>query len=153
MKDHPEWKIVDSQSGDFTQAGGQQVMESYLKSYPGQFNVVVCQNDNEAYGAMDAMDAAGVTYGVGKDVTLISYDATHAGLQDTLDGKINCNVECNPIQAGIVKDIIMMLNERLMNMYRYHGFGEKLVEVDGDYSQRLTRAIELVDRLMGGAQP
>ena len=61
MKDHPEWKIVDSQSGDFTQAGGQQVMESYLKSYPGQFNVVVCQNDNEAYGAMDAMDAAGVT--------------------------------------------------------------------------------------------
>ena len=47
----------------------------------------------------------------------------------------------------------MMLNERLMNMYRYHGFGEKLVEVDGDYSQRLTRAIELVDHLMGGAQP
>jgi ABC-type sugar transport system substrate-binding protein len=109
MKDHPEWKIVDSQSGDFTQAGGQQVMESYLKSYAGKFNVVVCQNDNEAYGAMDAMDAAGVTYGVGKDVTLISFDATHAGLQDTLDGKINCNVECNPIQAGIVKDIIMKL--------------------------------------------
>jgi simple sugar transport system substrate-binding protein len=108
-KDHPEWKIIDSQSGDFTQAGGQQVMESFLKSYPGQFNVLVCQNDNEAYGAMDAMDAAGVTYGVGGDVVLISYDATKNGLTYTLEGKINANVECNPIQAGIVKDIILKL--------------------------------------------
>ena len=38
-------------------------MESFIKSY-SDFNVVVCQNDNEAYGAMDAMDAAGITYGV-----------------------------------------------------------------------------------------
>ncbi|MGB4659277.1 MAG: substrate-binding domain-containing protein, partial [Mobilitalea sp.] len=54
-KDHSEWKILDSQSGDFTQSGGQEVMESFIKSYEGQFNVVVCHNDNEAYGAMDAM--------------------------------------------------------------------------------------------------
>ncbi len=40
------WNILDSQTGDFTQAGGQEVMESYVKSYEGQFNVVVCQNDN-----------------------------------------------------------------------------------------------------------
>ena len=103
---HAEWKILDSQSGDFTQAGGQQVMESYLKSYPGQFNVLVCQNDNEAYGAMDAMDAAGVTYGVDGDVIIISFDATKEGLTRTLDGRINCNVECNPLQAAGVADII-----------------------------------------------
>ena len=105
-EEHPEWKILDSQSGDFTQAGGQEVMESYLKSYAGQFNVVVCQNDNEAYGAMDAMDAAGVTYGVGGDVIIISFDATKEGLTRTLAGKINCNVECNPLQAAGVLDII-----------------------------------------------
>ena len=104
--EHDNWKILDSQSGDFTQAGGQEVMESFIKSYEGQFNVVVCQNDNEAYGAMDAMDAAGITYGVDGDVTLISFDATHDGLQYTLDGKINCNVECNPIQAEVVKGVI-----------------------------------------------
>ena len=103
--EHDNWKILDSQSGDFTQAGGQEVMESFIKSYEGQFNVVVCQNDNEAYGAMDAMDAAGITYGVDGDVTLISFDATHDGLQYTLDGKINCNVECNPIQAEVVKGV------------------------------------------------
>ena len=105
-KDHENWKILDSQSGDFTQAGGQEVMESFIKSYEGQFNVVICQNDNEAYGAMDAMDAAGITYGVDGDVTLISFDATHDGLQYTLDGKINCDVECNPIQAETVKGVI-----------------------------------------------
>lgn len=100
------WTIIDSQSGDFTQDGGQAVMESYIKSYEGQFNVVVCQNDNEAYGAMDAMDAAGITYGVDGDIILISYDATHDGLQYTLDGKIHCDVECNPIQAEVVKGVI-----------------------------------------------
>ena len=106
---HPEWKILDSQSGDFTQTGGQEVMESYLKTYKGQFNVVVCQNDNEAYGAMDAMDAAGVTYGVDGDVIIISYDATHDGLKYTLEGKIHCNVECNPIQAQYVADLIQQM--------------------------------------------
>ena len=104
--EHDEWTILDSQSGDFTQDGGQAFMESFIKSYEGEFNVVVCQNDNEAYGAMDAMDAAGITYGADGDVILISYDATHDGLQYTLDGKINLNVECNPIQAETVKGVI-----------------------------------------------
>ena len=106
---HEEWTILDSQSGDFTQEGGQAVMESYIKSYEGKFNVVVCQNDNEAYGAMDAMDAAGITYGVDGDVIIISFDATHDGLQYTLDGKINCNVECNPIQAEVVEGVIAQM--------------------------------------------
>lgn len=105
---HSEWEILDSQSGDFTQAGGQEVMESFIKSY-SDFNVVVCQNDNEAYGAMDAMDAAGITYGVDGDVIIISFDATHDGLQYTLDGKINCNVECNPLQAEFAADVIQKL--------------------------------------------
>ena len=64
VADREGWTILDSQNGDFTEAGGQEVMESYCQSYEGQFNVVICQNDNEAYGAMTAMDAAGVSYGV-----------------------------------------------------------------------------------------
>ncbi len=105
---HDNWEVLDSQSGDFTQAGGQEVMESYIKSYK-DFNVVVCQNDNEAYGAMDAMNAAGITYGVDGDVTIISFDATHDGLQYTLDGKITCNVECNPLQADLAAELIRKL--------------------------------------------
>ena len=107
--EHPEWTIVDSQDGDFTQNGGQQVMESFIKSYGADgFDVVVCHNDNEAYGAMDAMDAAGIKYGVDGKI-IISFDATNEGLTRTLAGKILCNVECNPIQAVIVMNVIKAL--------------------------------------------
>ena len=103
------WNIVDSQTGDFTQAGGQEVMESYCKSYEGKFNVVVCQNDNEAFGAMDAMKAAGISYGVDGDVILISFDACSAGLEFVKSGDINADFECNPLAAPFVEQVIQQL--------------------------------------------
>ena len=103
------WTILDSQTGDFTQDGGQEVMESYCKSYEGQFNVVVCQNDNEAFGAMDAMTAAGVSYGVDGDVILISFDACTAGLQYVQAGDINADFECNPLAAPFVEEVIQQI--------------------------------------------
>lgn len=103
------WTILDEQDGDFTEAGGQEVMESYCQSYAGQFNVVVCQNDNEAFGAMTAMDAAGITYGVDGDVILISFDSTSAGLQHVMEGNINADFECNPLAAPYVEEIIRQL--------------------------------------------
>ena len=45
------------------------------------------------------------------------------------------------------------LNDRLLNMYREHGFGDKIVIVGGDYNQRLTQAIQLVDELLTGIRP
>jgi ABC-type sugar transport system substrate-binding protein len=104
-----KWNKLDEQTGDFTQDGGQKVMESYCKSYEGQFNVVVCQNDNEAFGAIDAMKAAGVSYGVDGDVIVISFDACKAGQQMVMDGDINADFQCNPLQgpdcAKIVADL------------------------------------------------
>ena len=103
------WNKLDEQTGDFTQDGGQKVMESYCKSYQGKFNVVVCQNDNEAFGAVDAMKAAGVSYGTDGDVIVISFDACKAGLQMVLDGSIDADFQCNPLQgpdcAKIVKGL------------------------------------------------
>ena len=109
IADREGWTILDSQNGDFTEAGGQEVMESYCQSYAGQFNVVICQNDNEAAGAMTSMDNAGVTYGVGGDVILVSFDANKPYVQMVMDGKINANFECNPMAAPTVADIIQQL--------------------------------------------
>ena len=109
IADREGWTILDSQSGDFTEAGGQEVMESYCQSYAGQFNVVICQNDNEAAGAMTAMDQAGVTYGVGGDVIIVSFDANRPYVQMVCDGKLNANFECNPIAAPTVDEIIKTL--------------------------------------------
>lgn len=41
-----------------------------------------------------------------------------------------------------------MLNKRLLEMYREFGFGDKIIIVSGDYNQRLTRAIEIVDDML-----
>ena len=49
------WNIVAQQTGEFTQAKGQEVMESMLKQYDN-INVVYCENDNEAFGAIDAIE-------------------------------------------------------------------------------------------------
>ena len=51
------WNILAAQSGEFTQAKGQEVMESLLKQYDN-INVVYCENDNEAFGAIDAIEEA-----------------------------------------------------------------------------------------------
>ena len=107
--DSEGWNLLDSQTGDFTQEGGQTVMESYCKSYAGKFNVVICQNDNEAFGAIDAMKAAGVSYGVDGDVIVISFDACTAGLQKVLDKEINADFQCNPLQGTECLKIIQAL--------------------------------------------
>ena len=109
IADENGWTILDSQDGDFTQDGGQQVMESYCKSYEGKFNVVVCQNDNEAFGAMDAMTAAGVSYGVDNDVILISFDACKAGLEYVESGDINADFMCYPLQGDYCAAIVQAL--------------------------------------------
>ena len=41
-----------------------------------------------------------------------------------------------------------MLNSRLLDMYREFGFGDKIIMVGGDYNQRLTSAIRIVDDML-----
>ena len=102
------WEIVYQASGDFTQVKGKEVMEYVLKQY-SDFDVLYCENDNMAYGAMEAMDMAKKTYGVNGDVAIISFDATHMGLDATIKGKINYNVECNPLHGPRVETLIQQL--------------------------------------------
>ena len=109
LKEHSNWKMLDRQSGEFTQAKGQEVMESFLKSYD-DIDVVICENDNEAFGAIDAIEAAG--YEVGGEegqILVMSFDTTNAGLTDTLSGKITLDTECNPLHGPRVQEIIEKL--------------------------------------------
>lgn len=99
------WNIAVQQTGEFTQAKGQEVMESMLKNTEG-INVVYCENDNEAFGAIDAIEASGKTVGPDGDMIVISFDSTGAGLTDVIDGKIMCDVECNPLHGPRVKELI-----------------------------------------------
>ena len=111
IKDQKNFKIIASQTGEFTQAKGQEVMESFLKQNK-DIDVVVAQNDNMAFGAIDAIEAAGKTVGsdiANGEIMVISFDTTHAGLQDVLDGKIECDVECNPLHGPRAEELIKKL--------------------------------------------
>ena len=109
--DNYGWNLLAQQSGEFTQAKGQEVMESMLKQYDN-INVVYCENDNEAFGAIDAVEAAGKTAGsdiANGEIMVMSFDTTNAGLTDTLAGKIACDVECNPLHGPRAEELIKAL--------------------------------------------
>lgn len=108
LKEHSNWKMLDKQSGEFTQAKGQEVMESMLKQYDN-INVVYCENDNEAFGAIEAIKAAGKTVGPDGDILVMSFDTTKQGITDTLSGDIIVNTECNPLHGPRVEQIIKQL--------------------------------------------
>ena len=46
-----------------------------------------------------------------------------------------------------------LLNDRLLQMYRDYGFGDKITIISGDYTARLHKAIQLVDELLTGVRP
>lgn len=42
------------------------------------------------------------------------------------------------------------LSDHLLGMYKAHGFGDKIVVLNDNFEKRLTKAIELIDRLLQG---
>jgi simple sugar transport system substrate-binding protein len=103
---NPKYHLLAKQTGEFTQAKGQEVMESFLKAYD-DIDVVFCENDNEAFGAIDAIKAAGKV--PGKDIIIISFDAVREAFNRMIAGEINCAVECNPLHGPRVAEIIQKL--------------------------------------------
>jgi len=91
---NPTWKIVVSQTGDFTRDGGKQVMAAFLQSHP-EINVLYAHNDDMAIGAIQSIEAAGKKPGT--DIKIISVDGVHDGFVAMSQGKINAIAECNPL--------------------------------------------------------
>nr|WP_305136944.1 ABC transporter substrate-binding protein [uncultured Schaedlerella sp.] len=108
LEEHSNWKMLDMQSGEFTQAKGQEVMESFLKSYD-DIDVVICENDNEAFGAIDAIKAAGKSCGPDGDIIVVSFDSVKAAFESMIAGDLNATFECNPLHGPRVAEIIQKL--------------------------------------------
>lgn len=102
---HTNWERVAQVDGDFTRAKAKEVMDEILKKTT-DIDVVYCENDGEAFGAIDAMKDAGLKCNADDGVIVISFDATKLGLDYCMDGRIALNVECNPLQGPYVDEII-----------------------------------------------
>lgn len=105
---HPEWQLVFRASGDFTQAKGQELVETLLREGTA-FDLIFSENDNMAYGAIDALKKAGLR--PGEDVRILSFDASSTALHMILSGEISFDVECNPLHGPRVRAIIEQLEK------------------------------------------
>ncbi len=106
------WDLREETPGDFTQAKGREVMAQMLVTY-NNINVVYCENDNEALGAIEAIEAAGKHAGgdiQNGDILVLSFDGVNEiAINYCLEGTIACIVECNPLHGPRVENIIQTL--------------------------------------------
>ena len=75
VKKHANWKILEQVDADFTTAKGKEEMQRLLEKYPS-IDVVVSQNDDMTFGALEAIEEAGKTAGTGGEITVISFDGS-----------------------------------------------------------------------------
>ena len=106
LEEYPNMKLVGQQSGNFTRAEGQAVMEAWLKSIE-KIDILFAQNDDMALGAIDAIKAAGLV--PGKDIIIVGCDSVKAAFEAIVAGEMNATIECTPLYGPTVVDFINRL--------------------------------------------
>ena len=106
LAEYPNLKLVAQQSGNFTRAEGQAVMESFLKSID-KIDVLLAQNDDMGLGAIDAIKAAGLV--PGKDIIIVGCDSVKVAFEAIVAGEMNATIECTPLYGPFVIDAIKKL--------------------------------------------
>ena len=106
LAEYPNMELVGQQSGNFTRAEGQAVMEAWLKSIE-KIDILFAQNDDMALGAIDAIKAAGLV--PGKDIIIVGCDSVKAAFEAIVAGEMNATIECTPLYGPTVVDFINRL--------------------------------------------
>ncbi len=125
---HSNWVILEERCGDFTTAKGKEEMEVLLDKY-SDIDVVISQNDDMTFGALSAIEEAGLTSGVDGDIAVVSFDAVKDALVLVQEGRINVDIECNPLEGDTVKEVIQTL-EMGMTVHKNYWVDEKVFTID-----------------------
>ena len=107
-RQHSNWNILEQTGADYTTSKAKEEMRSILEEHD-DIDVLVSQNDDMTFGALDVFKEAGITTGVDGDVTVISFDAVRTALELVRSGEINVDIECNPEQGPYIENVIRML--------------------------------------------
>jgi ABC-type sugar transport system substrate-binding protein len=119
------YKIVATQSGEFTRAKGKEVMEAFLKAHP-EINFLFAQNDDMGLGAIQAIEAAGKKPGA--DIKIVAIDAIKDGFMAMSEGKFNGLVECNPLLGPQLMEIVKKVKSGQQ-------VDKRIVTIEKDYTQ------------------
>ncbi len=106
------WDVVAYEEGEFTKSKGKEAMSVILRSHD-DVNVVYCENDSEALGAIEVLEASGRKCGndiENGEVMIVSFDGFNEEARAAVAaGKISCIGECNPMHGPRVESIIRKL--------------------------------------------
>lgn len=135
LKDHPNFRIIVSESGDFFRPLGKEVMQKILTELAAKgqkMDVLFAHNDDMAIGAIGAMEAWGIK--PGKDVVIVSVDGIRDAFTAMIAGKLNCSVECSPL-----------LGPQLMKAVKDYMAGKdlpvRLITSEGVYPAEVARKV------------
>jgi ribose transport system substrate-binding protein len=106
---HPDMHIIASQTGNFSRATAQGVMQNLAQSLGRKITAVYAQNDEMALGAIQALRAAGLKPGT--DVIVVSVDGERAALEAIERGDLGATVESNPRFGPLAFDTIEKLRK------------------------------------------
>ncbi len=146
------WNLLGVRPGEYTQAKGREATAYLLQLYP-DINVVYCENDNEAFGAIEAIEAAGKKAGgdiKSGEVMVISFDGvSDLAIDYCRNGSISCIGECNPLHGPRVERIIENLEAGIVpDKYEY--VDEDILSGDDTITNisvdGVTYAVELLNR-------
>jgi ABC-type sugar transport system, periplasmic component len=103
------YTIVGNEASQGAEDGGRTAMENLLAKNP-DINVVYTINEPAAYGAFQALEAAGMT---GDDVLIVSVDGGCAGVSQVADGIIDATSQQYPVKMAElgVEAIVQLVEE------------------------------------------
>ena len=92
--------VADGTGGDsWSLEEARRVVEAAIAAGK-DFNVIYAQNDGMAQGAVQALEAAGISHGKGGKVKVIGFDFNRFALRNVQAGYWDADMQCNPRQAA-----------------------------------------------------
>lgn len=98
----PDVKVLEQQTGNWSRAEAQTLMENWLTSHPGQINGVIGQNDEMALGAIEAIKAAGLKV---EDFAIAGVDGVTDAITAVKEGQMASILQDANAQAQGALDI------------------------------------------------
>ena len=119
-----EVEQLDLQRGDWDRNKGQEIAQNDLAKFGDEIEVVFCNNDDMAIGALQAIQAAGRT--VNEDIYLVGVDALDAALNEVAAGNMTGTVlnDANGQAEGAVEAMEALLGGKT------YASGEQSIYVD-----------------------
>lgn len=99
-----KYEIILSQTGEYTRAKGNEVMESFLKSDGDKIDILFSANDDMALGAIQAIKAAGLK--PAEDILIVSIDGSKGAFNAMIAGEQNAVVEHSPLMGDKLMEVV-----------------------------------------------